>query len=153
MTEAGQTTSSEAPLACCPFRIGGALLLCPAENVEAITVWEEPLALPRVPAHVLGLVTYDQRALAILDVGRFLGLEDAGHPGFTRTLVITAGEYRVGVPVSTALGVVEVEPADREAPSGAIAGSLAQYVTAEVTLHGELAALVDLPRLLEAARA
>ena len=153
MTEPGPATSSDAPVACCPFRIGDALLLCPAANVEAITVWEPPLTLPRVPAHVLGLVTYDQRALAILDLGRFLGLEDAGASAYTRTLVLTAGEYRVGVPVDAALGVVEVEAAAQEPPSGAITGALAQYVEAEVALEGGLAALVDLPRLLEAARA
>jgi len=152
MSDPSQTASSpDEMLACCPFRIGDALLLCPAEGVESITLWETPLALPRVPAHVLGLVTYDQRALAILDLGRFLGLSDG--EGYTRTLVVTAGEYRVGVPVDAALGVVEVAPDDQQAPSGAITGPLAQYLLAEVLLDDGLAALLDLPRLLEAARA
>ncbi len=114
-------------------------------------MWEPPLALPRVPAHVLGLVTYDQRALAILDLGLFLGLSEG--TGYTRTLVVTAGDYRVGVPVDLALGVVEVATADRRPPSGALTGPLAQYLTSEVTLDGDLAGLLDLERLLEAARA
>lgn len=153
MTDPGPTTSADGSLACCPFRIGDVLLLCPAANVEAITLWDEPLRLPRVPSHVLGLVTYDQRALVILDLGRFLDLGDPEGATYTRTLVVTAGPYRVGIPVDAALGVVAVEPDAREAPSGSIAGALAQYVTAEVELGGELAALLDLPRLLEAARA
>lgn len=151
--ERGATASPEDMLACCPYRIGDALLLCDADHVEAITMWETPLTLPRVPAHVLGLVTYDQRALAILDIGRFLGLTQEDHSLYTRTLVVTAGEYRVGIPVDAALGVVELAPADRQAPSGAITGPLAQYLAAEVTLHDDLAGLVDLERLLEAARA
>ena len=153
MTDPGPTTAGEGSFACCPFRIGDVLLLCPAANVEAVTLWDEPLRLPRVPSHVLGFVTYDQRALAILDLGRFLDLGDPARSAYTRTLVVTAGAYRVGIPVDAVLGVVTVEPDTREAPSGAIAGALAQYVTAEVELGGELAALLDLPRLLEAARA
>lgn len=141
----------EGVLACCPFRIGDALLLCPVESVEAITMWEDPITLPRVPDHILGLVTYDQRALAVLDLGRFLGLAEG--ESYTRTLVIKADEYRVGVPVDTALGVVEVAAADRQPPSGAITGALATYLAAEVPLDDGLAALLDLPRLLEAARA
>ena len=152
MTDQPKTPSStEDTLACCPFRVGDALLLCPAEYVEAVTTWKSPLTLPRVPAHVLGLVTYDQRALAVLDLGRFLGLAEG--EGYARTLVVTAGEYRVGVPVDAVLGVVEVAAQDRHKPSGAITGLLAQYVTGEVTHDGELAGLLDLERLLEAARA
>ena len=56
------------------FRVGGTLLLCPAEAVEAVTEFEAPVPLPRVPPHVLGLVTYDQRALVLVDLGRFLEL-------------------------------------------------------------------------------
>ena len=152
MTEQHESPpSTEDTLACCPFRVGDALLLCAAEPIEAVTMWEVPHTLPRVPAHVLGLVTYDQRALAILDIGRFLGL--TGGDDYARTLVVTAGEYRVGIPVDAALGVVEVAAADRCAPSGAFGGLLAQYLTAEVELDDDLAGLLDLERLLEAARA
>lgn len=143
-------SSSEDALACCPFRLGDALLLCPAANVEAVTMWEEPLTLPRVPAHVLGLVTYDQRALAVLDLGRFLGITRAA--AYTRTLVVTAGGFRVGVPIDSVLGVVVVPCSDRQPPTGAIAGPVAQYLTSQVTLDGDLAGLLDFERLLEAAR-
>ena len=44
-------------------------------------------------------------------------------------------------------------PSSRLKWSGAITGPLAQYLAAEVPLDDGLAALLDLPRLLEAARA
>ena len=143
--------TDEGALVCCPFRIGGTLLACRADRVEAVTTWETPLQLPRVPAHILGLVTYDQRALALLDLGRFFGLTE--DTDYTRVLVVTAGPYRVGIPVNAALGVVELAPGDRQEPSGVITGPLAQYVAEEVQIGDQLGGLLDLERLLEAARA
>jgi purine-binding chemotaxis protein CheW len=134
------------------FRVGSSLLACPAEAVAAVIATTPPTPLPRVPAHVLGLVNHDHRALAVLDLGRVLGL-DAGPAPSTRTLVLQGGEYRVGVPVGAALGVATVPSTDLRPPSGAFGPRVEAFLRAECeTPHGR-AAWLDLPRLLEAARA
>lgn len=134
------------------FLLGDTRLLVPAEAVEAVTAFTPPVPLPRVPAHIQGLVTYDQRALVLLDLERFLGLGDATRSARRRTLVVSAGGYRVGLPVDTVLGVVRPEPQAVRAGTQVFGGRLAEFVRAEVHEASGVGAWLDLERLLEAAR-
>lgn len=135
------------------FRLGDYLLLLPAAAVEAVTSFERPVPLPRVPPHVLGLLTYDQRALVILDLGRFLALPDDDVQRRARTLVVAAGEYRVGIPVDQALGVIEPRAASVRAGAHVYGGRVGEFVRGEVDTGAGLAALLDVDMLLEAGRA
>jgi chemotaxis signal transduction protein len=99
---------------------------------------------------VLGLVDHDHRALAVLDLARFLAQPAAGD--LPRTLVLAAGGCRVGVPVGAALGVVNVPAKALRGPSGAFGPRVEGFLDGECeTPHGPGACL-DLARLLEAAR-
>lgn len=133
------------------FRVGDVPLLCPAEQVEAVTAWEVPIPLPRVPTHVLGLVSYDQRALVLVDLAIFLGLDRAKKEP-TRTLVLHAGDYRVGLPVDRARGVVTLSEDEVTEGAHVLGGRLSEFVRAECETAEGLAAILDLELLLEAAR-
>lgn len=135
------------------FRLGGTLFLCPAAAVEAITSFEAPVPLPRVPTHVLGLVTFDQRALVLLDLARFLELPVEADEERPRIIVMSAGEYRVGLPVEAALGVVHLEASAVKHGTDVFTDRLAEFVIAEGATEAGLSAVLDLERLLEAARA
>lgn len=153
MTDDAPTTPRE-PLA--PqflFRIAGTLLLCPASAVEAVTSFESPVLLPRVPAHVLGLVTYDQRALVLVDAALFLDLpERSATKDRARTLVLSTGPYRVGLPVESALGVISLDSESVSEGAHVFTGRLAEFVRAEANTESGVAGVVDLDLLLEAAR-
>lgn len=141
---------SETPLFL--FRVGDVMLLCPAEQVEAVIAWQEPVPLPRVPDHLIGLVSYDQRALVLVDLARFLAIERPATPA-SRTLVVHAGDYRVGLPVDRAHGVVPIDTDTVKNGAHVVGGRLAEFTRAEAeTGEGGLAALIDLSLLLEAAR-
>lgn len=135
------------------FRLGGTLFLCPAAAVEAVTLFEAPVPLPRVPDHVLGLVTYDQRALVLLDLARFLELPADHDEKGRRTIVVSAGEYRVGLPVEAVLGVVHLDAAALKHGTDVFTDRLAEFVTGEGATEAGLSAVLDLERLLEGARA
>jgi chemotaxis signal transduction protein len=144
--------SGEPPRSYFQFRLGGNLLLCPAEAVEAVTHFDVPVPLPRVPPHVLGLVTYDQRALVLVDLAHFLRLPAGGDADRRRTLVVKAGPYRVGLAVEAALGVVMLDADRFEERADLFAERLAEYAIAASTSDAGLGAVLDLERLLEAAR-
>ena len=134
------------------FRVEGVTFLCEASAVEAVTSFTPPVPLPRVPAHLLGLVTYDQRALVLVDLALLLGLTSTPSTSRARTLVVTAGDYRVGLPVDQALGVVEPTAAMLRAVGEVFTGRRAEFLRAEVQEAQGVGAWLDLERLLEAAR-
>ena len=137
------------------LRLGVDLFLVPADQVVAVIGTEAPTPLPRVPPHVRGLVNHDHRALAVLDLARFLQRSEgtsAGVAATPRTLVLSASPYTVGVPVSAALGVVTVRGRQVKPSSGAFGPRVEPFLRGECeTPHGA-AAWLDLARLLEAAR-
>jgi chemotaxis signal transduction protein len=134
------------------FRLGHDLFLVPAEEVVAVIATESPAPLPRVPVHVLGLVNHDHRALAVLDLARFLGRTDAAEGERPRTLVLRGGDATVGVPVTTALGVVAVGASAVRTASGVFGPQVGEVLRGECeTPHGA-GAWLDLVRVLEAAR-
>lgn len=151
-----ETEETQAPLFL--FRLAGATLLVAASEVESVTACEPPMPLPRVPPHVLGLVNHDQQALVVVDLARFLGLpptvaQGPGGAPRSRMLVVQSGGYRVGIPVDAAVGVVVVSARDRHAPGAATGGRVAEFLRAECEVAGSPAGWLDMPRLLEAARA
>ena len=137
------------------FRLGTDLFAVAATEVVAVIATEPPTALPRVPAHVLGLVNHDHRALAVLDLGRFLERPAPGSravAGTPRTLVLRAGRYTVGVPTSAAVGVVAVPASEVKPSSGAFGPRVEGFLRGECETGAGAAAWLDLARLLEAAR-
>jgi chemotaxis signal transduction protein len=145
-------TSGEPPRPYFQFRLGDTLLLCPAEAVEGITHFEAPVPLPRVPPHVLGLITSDQRALVLVDLAPFLRLPAGSDAERTRTLVVNSGAYRVGLAVEAALGVVTLDATGFQECTGLFGESLAEYAIAASSSEAGGGAVLDLERLLEAAR-
>lgn len=134
------------------FRVADVSLLCPVDYVDGVTVYETPVALPRVPEHILGVVTYDQRALAVVDFHRFLQLPANPVPHYTKTLVLSIEDYQVGVPADAAHGIVSVTSDSAAEDATLLAGRLEEFTSAEYeTQHGR-AGLLRLDQLLEAAR-
>lgn len=148
--------SREESAALFAFRLGGETYLVRAEEVVGVIATTAPMPLPRVPPYVLGLVNHDHRALAVLDLARFLERPtkpEEGPQSATRTVVLHAGPYTLGVPVTAALGIVTLRATEVRAPSGAFGPRVDPWLKGECeTAHGP-AAWLDLARLLEAARA
>ena len=138
------------------FRVGGTWLGVDAHAVSEIAEPGEATPLPRLPRHVPGLVFLRGNAVPLVDLVDFLGLDaepdtddDDARP--RRAVIVESEGMRVGLLSSRVRGLDDV-PTDRLAPPDALGPQLRAYCTAQVDHELGLLAVLDLPRLLAAAR-
>lgn len=147
-------TARELPLRLVFFRVHEAELAVAATDVEEIVGLGTLTPVPGVPAHVAGVQALRGQALPVLDLGAYLGLGGATDGDVApRLLVARVPPYRVGLLAHRVLGVSGIDetiPSELELlqPDRLRVASLAA-----LDRRGRVAALLDLARLLEAARA
>jgi chemotaxis signal transduction protein len=147
-------------------RMGGAahLLLRAADLAIAVPascaleIWQTERChpVPSTPPHVIGIASWRGTPLPLVDLSVALGLRG----GLTRAIldgrraaVISSGPYLVGLVVEGTLGVVDIGPGQARRPSVVRVGRLAELATGEIDAPGgSVAAVLDLPAFLEAAR-
>jgi chemotaxis signal transduction protein len=110
--------------------------------------------VPGVPAHVLGVITHGNQVLAVLDVARFCALPPRANPAaaFSRTVVVSAGPMSVAIRADVAAGVVEVPASAIKAATVVQGASLDAFLAGECETPWGVCGLLDVPRLLDAAR-
>jgi purine-binding chemotaxis protein CheW len=136
------------------FRVGGLTFAIPAALVDRIVDFQTPRPLPLTPAHIPGVIAQGEQVLAVLDLGRFLGLKaavaEAGVESARRILAIAAGGMRVGILCDKVLSLRELSGAGA---ARVLQGEqLQKFVKGEHELEQGRVAVLDLPALLEAAR-
>jgi purine-binding chemotaxis protein CheW len=143
------------PISLVRFRVGNAELAVPTSCVEEIVDRGPLTAVPGVPSHIPGLLGVRGEAVPILDLQRFLGLsdEDGDEERVARVLVVQHDRYRVGLLCDRVAGVSVCDESQLETPRVAQPPSLRSYAQAEIDMGTSIAALLDVARLLEAARA
>ena len=95
----------------------------------------------------------------IFDIGGFLGITGgSGNDGedatvhMPRLVVVSNDGCTAGIPVDRALGVIQVGDAEVKSPEVLSGGVLREYLTGELESSTGVVGLLDLPRVLEAAR-
>lgn len=152
-------TARELPLRLVFFRVHDAELAVAASDVEEIVGLGTLTPVPGVPAHVAGVQALRGQALPILDLGAYLGLNDVGRPvgasdGIApRVMVANVPPYRVGLLAHRVLGVAGVDETVPSELDLLQPDRLRSAAIAALDRRGRIAALLDLGRLLEAARA
>ena len=146
------------------FWVSSTQLAVPAASVDEIVSLEAPTLVPGVPRHVAGIVAVRGDAVPLLDLGALLGLGAAG-PGAAsvpsglsedrdpRVLVVRGGPYRVGLICDLVSSVAAVALARMTSAETIQPPELRRFAEARVDLGDGMAVLLDLPRMLEAARA
>lgn len=144
------------------FRVGDTWLAVAAMCVEEICDQSPPMAVPRAPAYVPGVINLRGHAIPLLDLHEFLhlpaasqGATDTYRPSeetIPRVLLVGAAGMRVGL-LCDQVGALEQVPKTQLRPVTAIHGqALATLTRAELVTPTLLAVLLDVPALLEAAR-
>ncbi|GEJ55679.1 chemotaxis protein CheW [Anaeromyxobacter diazotrophicus] len=109
--------------------------------------------LPAAPPFLPGVFSHRGEILPVLDVNQLLGLRPLPLGAATRAAVVRAGAWKVAVLAEAVEGLVELDRATLQAPPAEAPGGAAEFLSAVARdARGELAVL-DLPRLVEAARA
>lgn len=136
------------------MRTGGTWLAVDAELAERVAEKGDVTALPRAPAHIPGLTLIKARAVPVLDLAVFLELAAAEGDNIEtpRLVVVRSRGLRAAVPcarvdIARNVPAADIQPAD-ESPLEA----LPKYAIGTVPWKDELAIVLDLPAVLEAAR-
>lgn len=146
-----QEASHEARDAYFLFGIGDTLLGVPAQRVDAVMPWTPATKLPRLPAHFEGLINYEQKALVVANIARFLQLESSPEQPAS-IVIVRSGELRAGIPVDRALGIANVAPGDLVPPSSLRTGRLPEFVTGQWEHEHGVCGALAVDDFLEAAR-
>ncbi|MCG3195012.1 MAG: hypothetical protein DIJKHBIC_04281 [Thermoanaerobaculia bacterium] len=130
------------------FRAGKIRAAAWTEEVERILPMEELLPAPAAPEHIIGLVRYRSRVLAVVDVAaRLFSRGDADELRY-----LLAGSFG-GVPAALAVseidGILAAETCDSPDPAG-LPNAMKGLLSGAVRAGGEDRVLLDLTRLLEA---
>ena len=101
-------------------------------QVERILRYEAPVGLPDSADFLEGVMPHADGMMPVVDLRRRMGLE-ATVDDDTRTMIVEAGEQRIGVVVDRVLEVIRVEVATIVAPPPMVRGLAASYFAGMVT--------------------
>jgi chemotaxis signal transduction protein len=142
------------------FRVGNSWMAVPVQLVAEVCDFSLPTPVPTVPPHIPGVFTLRGQVVPLLDLEVFLNLaqsppaEDAGERerSFSRILLVAAGGMRVGLVCHQVRGVMDPRAEKLHQPEVVQGERLQELVLAEMEQEQGLVFVLDLPRLLQAAR-
>ncbi len=128
-----------------------------ADVVEEIRPFSRLGVVPCAPAHLMGLTLVRGEPVAVVDLGRFLGLsalsveanDDTRPP---RVVTVATGGYRVGLAVARVVGVRRGAPEELSPPDIGQGGRGLDLTLGELHAEVGMVSVLDLDRLLFEAR-
>jgi len=107
--------------------------------------------LPGAPSFLPGVFQHRGEVLAIFDVAQLLGERPTPLAGGSRVVIAESGRYRLALVAESVEGLIQIaDEALEPAPQGS--GGLLEFVERVGTDSGGPVAILDLGRLVEAAR-
>jgi chemotaxis signal transduction protein len=130
--------------------VGGVLYALEAEHVDEVVAPLPTTQIPRLPPHVIGVAMRRRRAISVIDLARFLGLDSSDRPG--RFLVTTVGDLTAALVVDEVTGL-ELWPEDSESDKllEDVDPMAREYARGARWAPGGVVVLLDVQRLLESA--
>jgi purine-binding chemotaxis protein CheW len=107
--------------------------------------------LPAAPSFLPGVFTHRGEVLPVLDIGQLVGQGAVPIRSSTRAAIVHCGPWRVAVVSEGVEGLVSIPRRQLEPPPAESAG-LAEFLSAVGRDKAGTIAILDLPRLVEAAR-
>jgi purine-binding chemotaxis protein CheW len=108
--------------------------------------------LPAAPAFLPGVFTHRGEVLPVLDVGQLVGHGTIPIRASTRAAIVHCGPWKVAVVSESVEGLVSIPRRALEAPPAESSG-VAEFLSAVGRDKEGAVAILDLPRLVETARA
>jgi len=155
MSEPGEASRATPPspgdarLFC--VRAGGGRYAFDASLVGEVVRLGPLTRLPGAPSHLPGVFTHRGEVLAVLDLCRVLSLPAAARAASSRVAVLEVGEWRLALLADAIEGLTAV-PRRAMGPAPAGAGPAAAWLTGVARDGRGPVAVLDLPRLVAAAR-
>jgi purine-binding chemotaxis protein CheW len=89
--------------------------------------------------------------VAVIDLGKLLGLEPSEHDSSAHIVVGEAGGFAGGLLVDAVQEIMDVPRAEREPPLATLDSATRSYVVGQVQFNGRLVIILDLGRLFQTA--
>ena len=107
--------------------------------------------LPAAPSFLPGVFTHRGEVLPVLDIGQLVGQSPLPIRASTRAAIVHCGPWKVAVVSESVEGLISV-PRKAIEPPPAESSGVAEFMTAVARDAEGSIAILDLPRLVEAAR-
>jgi purine-binding chemotaxis protein CheW len=108
--------------------------------------------LPAAPSFLPGVFTHRGEVLPVLDIGQLVGHSAVPIRPSTRAAIVHCGPWKVAVVSDAVEGLVSIPRRALEAPPAESSG-VAEFLSAVGRDRAGAVAILDLPRLVETARA
>jgi len=131
------------------FRLAGQDFAFNIFHVERILRYEAPAPLPKAPDFLEGVLQYQGRAVALIDLRKRLSVP-APLREETRTVILESDGGKIGVIVDAVTEVLQVGAAQITAPSKIVKGLAAEYITGLVVKDGRTIIVLNTSQLLNA---
>jgi purine-binding chemotaxis protein CheW len=130
------------------FRLGDDLFAADIFSVERVLRYQQPTAVPNVPAWIEGVIEYQARVIPVVNLRRRFELPvvDAGPE--TRILVLRTGTEWVGIVVDAVLEVTSFQPSQLSEPPDLFRGLAREYLKGIIRLPERLLIFLDVERML-----
>jgi chemotaxis signal transduction protein len=132
------------------FALGGFTLATDIRHTREVVVLPDRTAVPRAPAHVLGVANLRGHVVPIVDIGHLLGLGPRPASETARTIVLEAAGVQLAIPTDEVLGLESFDGV--MAPDPGMTAPLEGLALGGLPRPGGVATLLDVPKLIEAVR-
>jgi purine-binding chemotaxis protein CheW len=129
------------------FRLAGQAFAFNIFQVERILRYEAPSPLPKAPAFLEGVLTYQGRPVPVVDLRKRLDVP-APLKDDTRIVILEADGAKIGVVVDTVSEVLQVPAAQVTPPSAMVKGLAAEYISGLVTRDQRTIIVLNTTKLL-----
>ncbi len=150
------TAENQLPTLC--FRLNERIFGISATDAHMIVGRQDLTPLPRCPDYILGVFGYWGRAVALLDLVRFLKLKKneiepaEGDQISNRVVIARAAEMTIGLAVQSVLGVVKLSIPEEQSKRFSDEGRLFEFTKYEYVKEDQIISVLDMTRLLHEAR-
>lgn len=128
-----------------PFRLNETWLMVDAALVREVLGRQTTLTVPHQSRELPGLCAWRGRAIPVLDMAQVLGIDQGKPLDWERTLVVTAEDNTVAIPVTEARAVVRVE-SERRRPAHV---TQHRFSGTEVDADGDVMAVIELASVVQ----
>ncbi len=141
------------------FRLKGRQLGIDTDQAKMIMGHQSLTPLPQSPAHIVGILGFNGRAIALIDLASFLQIGDvSGEEArddsdiLNRIVVASAGDMTAAFSVDAVLGVTDLSKYTTREPRFSHEGRLRDFVETEYVDDDEIVAVLNTALLFNEAR-
>ncbi|MBP1991316.1 chemotaxis protein CheW [Paenibacillus eucommiae] len=110
------------------FALGSEEYGVEVEKVRTIERMQPLTRVPKTPAFIQGVINLRGIVIPIIDLRSRFGLERAEYNENTRIIIVSAGDYEVGLIVDAANDVIDIDTDNIDLPPEIVGGIKAKYL-------------------------